>query len=401
MTVRIDFIPGMPPDFSSAEGNGDPASSRTNQVLKDSMPIVHINPGVPEFAQGGGIDMFYRKPDFENYKGILRKHGFELAESSHSRGLTLAYLADSFPTDTFANEYGENFFQSMTNIASEGAASLAQVLGVKSVSGMASKLPGIIEKGFDGPLGKSLGAGARAAQQGLANMIAPLAGGKGLQLVDRLMGGGRIDFPMLWKNSSYTPSYTMTIRLYNPNPASQEATEKYIVGPIAAIMLLGVPISDDNATYSWPFIHGFHSPGIYKLDPAFISNITIIKGGDQQQIAMNQKLALVDVRIDIGSLFNTMMIANSNNNKRPTVLSYLETLKDGKIVKAISDVSERAVVSEIDYPSEVKYIPTNKTGTGLDEVGQQTIMSRVSTGVKGVADSIINQIPGGFRIGNN
>jgi hypothetical protein len=116
---------------------------------------------------------------------------------------------------------------------------------------------------------------------------------------------------------------------------------------------------------------------------------------------MNQKLALVDVRIDIGSLFNTMMVASSTNTKRPTVLSYLENLKDGKVVKSISDVSERTVISEIDYPSEAKYLPTNKTGTGLDEVGQQTVMSRVNAGVKGIADSIINQIPGGFRIGNN
>jgi hypothetical protein len=401
MTVKIDFIPGMPPDFSSTEGNGDQASTRTNQVLKDSMPIVHITPGIPEFAPGGGIDMFYRKNDFDHYHSLLKSHGFELSSATHGTRLSLAYLADSFPTDSFTNEYGENFFQSMTNIASEGAASLAQVLGVKSVSGIGEKIPGILEKGIGGNVGKALGGAARTAHEGMSNMIAPLMGGRGMQVVDKLMAGGRIDFPMLWKNSAYTPSYTMTIRLYNPNPSSDEATEKYILGPIAAIMLLGVPISEDATTYSWPFIHSFHSPGIYKIDPAFISNITVIKGGDQQQIAFNQKLALVDVRIDIGSLFNSMMVAKGGSTRRPTVQTYVDNLREKKTVKPISTVqSQAAAVSDLDVLESGASIPTNKDATGIDEGGQKSITDRVNDGIKSVADSIINQIPGGFRIGN-
>jgi hypothetical protein len=207
---------------------------------------------------------------------------------------------------------------------------------------------------------------------------------------------------MLWKNSAYTPSYTMTVRLYNPNPSSDEATEKYIVAPIAAIMLLGVPISEDSTTYSWPFIHSFHSPGIYKIDPAFISNITVIKGGDQQQIAFNQKLALVDVRIDIGSLFNSMMVAKAGNTRRPTVLSYVENLKQKKAVKPISTVqSQFAEVSDLDVLESGPSLPTNKDATGIDEGGQKSITQRVNDGIKSVADSIISQIPGGFKVGTN
>jgi hypothetical protein len=394
MTVKIDFIPGMPPDFSSTEGSGDMANAKTNQVLKDSMPIVHIEPGTPNFKLGA--DYFVMGRAFKQYHDMLRNHGFELSSSIHNENLTLAYVADNFPTDTFANEYGENFFQSMTNIASEGAASLAQVMGVKSMSGMAGKLPGLVRQGIGGTAGDMLGGGLEKARDMAASIIAPLAGGKGLQLVDKLMAGGRIDFPMLWKNSTFQPSYTMTIRLYNPNPASEEATEKYIIGPIAAILILGVPISEDTLSYNWPFIHKITSPGIYSLNPGFISNITVVKGGDQQQIAMNQKLALVDVRIDMGSLFNSMLVSRANPG-RPTVLSYIENLKQTKAVQPISDVNGR--VSEIDYPPETRYLPGSVSNTGIDEGGEVPISQRVSDRIKSVADSIINQIPGGFKIG--
>lgn len=397
MTVKIDFIPGMPPDFTSMEGNGDMASSKTNQVLKDSMPIVHIEPGTPNFKLGA--DYFVMGRAWTQYHDFLKAHGFELASSIHNQNLTLAYMADSFPTDTFANEYGENFFQSMTNVASEGAASLAQVMGVKSVSGLAGKLPGLVRQGIGGTAGDMLGGGLEKARDMAASIIAPLAGGRGLQIVDKLMAGGRIDFPMLWKNSSFQPSYTMTVRLYNPNPASQEATEKYILGPIAAIMILGLPISEDSLSYNWPFIHKIVSPGIYSLNPGFISNITVVKGGDQQQIAMNQKLALVDVRIDMGSLFNSMLVSKSNPG-RPTVLSYIDTLRNGKSVQPLSDAGGRDV-SEIDYPPESRYLPGTVNNTGVDEGGEVSVSQRVSDRIKSVADSIINQIPGGFRVGTD
>jgi len=223
-----------------------------------------------------------------------------------------------------------------------------------------------------------------------------LAGGRAGDIIDSLMAGGRIDFPSLWKNSSYAPSYTMTIRLYNPNPASKEATEKYIIGPIAAIMLLGVPISSDSTTYSWPFLHSFHSPGIYKLDPAFISNITIVKGGDQQQIALNQSLALVDVRIDVGSLFNSMLVADKTITGRPTVFNYIETLRE---TKKVSPLSGHSGAQGREREDDAIRTRSNLPPSGGNTNDSGTLSDRVSERIKRLADAIINQIPGGIKIG--
>ncbi|MCK5601514.1 hypothetical protein KAR91_06595, partial [Candidatus Pacearchaeota archaeon] len=143
-----------------------------------------------------------------------------------------------------------------------------------------------------------------------------------------------VDFPQVWKNSGYTPSYTMTVRLYNPNPASLTATQKYIIGPLAALMLLGLPRSKDGSTYNWPFLHQIRAPGIYNLNPAFIQNVAVIKGGDQQSIAWNQRLAMVDVRIDFGSLYNSILAGEEYDSEmRPTLRNYLAAMEEEIEVK--------------------------------------------------------------------
>lgn len=332
---EIDFIIGMPPDLPIDDG----IQGRTNTVMRNSMPLAKIYPGVPSFQKG--LDLFQRRPTFSGgaeknysaYHPLLQSHGFTLSGNIHSNHIKVAYLADSFPTDSFSNEYGENFLQKFTDVASEGAASIAQMFGARTATEGISQTINALKA--TGETGQMIGGAAQGIGKGLETFFNNLPLGKsgfgGAQLIDTLLAGSRVDFPMVWKTSGFQPSYTMTIRLYNPNPKSTESTKKYIVGPIAALMLLGIPQTVDGSTYSWPFIHRIHSPGIFDLDPAFISNITVIKGGDQQQIAYSQHLSIVDVRIDFGSLFSTILAGRKKSSKsRPTLEKYINGMLDEK-----------------------------------------------------------------------
>ena len=225
------------------------------------------------------------------------------------------------------NDYGENFLQGFTNIASEGAATLAQIRGTRDVGQMFRQTTGSMKDtgGIVGGLGSLLDSAGTMARKTLESVL-PRSVMGGVDVVSRLAAGSRIDFPMVWKSSGFQPSYTMTVRLYNPYPGNKQSTLKYIAAPIAALLLLAIPISQDGITYSWPFIHKIVAPGLYNLDPAFISNITIIKGGDQQQITFKQTLGIVDVRIDFGSLFSSMLASVNDKRSRPTLTSYLSAM---------------------------------------------------------------------------
>jgi len=314
-----------------------PKSHVSNDMIINSMPVMEITPGTPKLQMG--LSVYRIIKDLVAYDKLLKSHGFSV-----NHPIKLAFIADSFPTDTFTNDYGETFLQKFTDVASQGMSEIIQMTGQRTGTGALEayeKWGKTVEKELDGTMGAIAGSFGKAAG-GLGKALGALGktteGTSGIrqmmgnagEIVDKMIAGHRVDFPMIWRNSGFTPSYTATIRLYNPNPSSEAMTKQYIIGPLAVILCLAMPQSNDGKTYSWPFFHKIRARGIYDLDPAVITNITVIKGGDQQQIAYNQRLGIVDVRIDFGSLY-TSMIAESEGvhaTNRPTLKSYLNSLSD-------------------------------------------------------------------------
>lgn len=310
-----------------------PSSYVSDSVIINSMPILRITPCTPNFESG--LTLFSVSEDWKSYKNILGGLGYELEKDQ----IQIAFIADNFPTDTFTNEYGETFLQKFTDVASQGMQQLSQMTGSRTGTQAIQKIGGGFKNigegmGGIGEILSGVGTGFEETGKALESIKGKMQGNKFLggtaKLIDKMVGGYRVDFPNIWTNSGFTPSYSVTVRLYNPNPASPEATEQYIIGPLAVILCLSIPRSDDGKTFNWPFFHKINCPGIYNLNPAVITNVTVVKGGDQQQISFNQKLAMVDVRIDFTSLYNTMVLEENQTfeQERPTVRSYLSSLKE-------------------------------------------------------------------------
>jgi len=307
-----------------------PSTYVSDSMIVNSMPIIEIIPCKPHFDSG--LNLFRVEDDRQAYDKILDNHGF-----SAPNPLKLAFIADNFPTDTFVNDYGETFLQKFTDVASQGMSQIMQMTGSDSATEGGKKIAGMLSNAAD-DFGESTAGGIlKSGASGLNQMAESLHNfsqssgktlGGSINLIDRMLAGHRVDFPQVWRNSSYTPSYTATIRLYNPYPGNPESTKKYIIGPLASILCLALPRSDDGSTFNWPFFHKIKSKGIYNLDPAVITNITVVKGGDHQQIAYNQNLSVVDVRLDFISLYNSILLEEGKNRStnRPTLRSYLDAL---------------------------------------------------------------------------
>jgi hypothetical protein len=318
-----------------------PSTWLSDEMIMNSMPVLEIIPCKPQFESG--LNLFSVEDDSTTYLKILAKHGF-----TTSTPIRAAFLADNFPTDSFTNDYGETFLQKFTDVASQGVSQLIQMTGQRDLTGAMQSMGSFTKEageGFgDGMIGDVLkqgGSGMQSIGSSLQNFQKNMSQqggfngmiGGGAQLINKMLGGSRVDFPQVWRNSGFTPSYTATIRLYNPNPGSEKSTLKYIVGPLAVFLSLALPRTDDGRAYNWPFFHKVSATGIYNLDPAVITNITVVKGGDQQQISYNQKLAMVDVRIDFASLYTSILLEEGDTplTNRPTLRSYLEQLsKDDK-----------------------------------------------------------------------
>jgi hypothetical protein len=376
---------GLPPD-----------TFVSNNMIKNTMPVATIYPQVPVFSLG--LSLYTAKKAWKPYNELLNYHGFKLERDS----IKIAFLADNFPTDSFQNEYGESFINKITDIASQGAGELAQVLGARTGTQALSQAAKTLQT-----IGAKMGGGAGAMLErvgggivgGVGKTTAALSelaksdelgagGARAIGLINRMMAGARVDFPQVWKNSGFTPSYQLTIRLYNPKPGDKRATQKYIVGPIIALLLLAVPQTQDGQTYSWPFLQAIDCPGIFKVDPSFIGNVAVIKGGDQQSFAYNQRMGIVDVRLDIGSLYNSMVAGKTNisEGNRPTLADYAKNMIDvgstEKVYKTPVGYTPTPVTEPT--PTTVQRAPTREEPT-------TTPTPRVSQAAEDTYDSLIDR----------
>jgi hypothetical protein len=383
-----------------------PASYVSDTAVVNSMPVMEITPCTPHFESG--LTLFRVNEAWDKYNGILNNLGFSLS----TQPIRLAFIADNFPTDTFSNEYGETFLQKFTDVASQGMQQLAQMTGsntgIEAIENIGKSFESI---GGDvgGTAGDIIGAGGTGAikmAQTLNKLKGNLASQSGfmkgsLNTVDKMLAGHRVDFPQVWRNSGYTPSYTATIRLYNPNPGSQSSTNRHIIGPLAVILCLAIPRSDDGKTFNWPFFHRIKSKGIYSLDPSVITNITVVKGGDQQQISFNQKLAMVDVRLDFTSLYGTMLLEEkkSMSPHRPTVRNYLESLKDNDSTVSYTRNEMRSAAANsanvTQQPGSV--FISSKSVTSSGALARESLLAK-NEAARRRKSSTISEVPAGDRV---
>jgi len=296
------------------------------------MIVAKISPCKPNISEG--FTLFSLVPAFKEYEDLLKKLGFKTSTQNH---IKVCFQADNFPSESFSNEYGESFLNKMADVASAGAAELTQMTGSKTATQALNKIGGAMKAGGGllGQLGQGLQAGMKSAGDAFKALTAgsPEAARLG-KLANKLAGGARVDFPNVWKNSGYSPSYNFTVKLYNPVPKSDDVTEKFLIAPLAALLVLTLPISDDGGeTYNYPFFCKVDCPGLFKINSGAISSISVQKGVESQ-VGFNQRIGMVELRIEFVDL-HTHMINGGKGDTKTTLYNYLENLRDSTEIEDI------------------------------------------------------------------
>lgn len=324
---------------------GGPPTTGTNVIVTENLMRnsglnILVQPCKPSMQTGLSLFTLDVNTGWDHYTKLLKDVEYKpSALQDGDKGLRIVCQAENFPSDTFQNDYGESFLNQITDVASSGFGQLSQMFGVEKATdairsgGGLSKEVGEAMGGTVGSLfeyfGKGLSAGSDSADKFIAANIND-TGIKGTiaNTMNKLLAGARIDFPMIWKGSSYSPTFSCTIKLYNPNPASLLSTKRYIHAPLAALLTLGLPQSVDMNAYNYPLFCRVDCPGLFKIQAGAISNITVTKGGDAGLVGFNQRVAMVDVRIDFVNLHSTLLLSGNGMENRPTLKGYLDNLLD-------------------------------------------------------------------------
>lgn len=150
-----------------------------------------------------------------------------------------------------------------------------------------------------------------------------------------LLGGGYIDVPKQWDNSSVElPTMTYNVKLISPygNPVSL-LTNVYI--PLLTLMAGIMPLATGKASYTSPFLINLEHPGRASIPLGMMTSLNITRGAselsfnkDNRALAIDVSFTIVDLStimampVSTGSIFGVDMTLDEDN-----VLSrYLSTL---------------------------------------------------------------------------
>ena len=122
-----------------------------------------------------------------------------------------------------------------------------------------------------------------------------------------IANGGKLLFPQIYQDSSYSQTYEIDMKLRCPNPTPLNWYMDIMV-PLGFLYALMLPRSTGNSGYTSPYlIRGFYK-GIFNVDLGIITDMGVSKGGEGHWT--NDGLpTVVDVSFTIGDLYNVLAMS--------------------------------------------------------------------------------------------
>lgn len=125
--------------------------------------------------------------------------------------------------------------------------------------------------------------------------------------------GGKILFPELWDDSTYTKNYNITIKLRTPD-ADKLSWYLNICVPLIHLLALAAPHHLSANGYSAPFLVRAYYKGIFNCDMGIITGMDISKG-QEGAWSVDGLPTQVDVNITLKDLYGAFSISNDENWK--------------------------------------------------------------------------------------
>jgi len=315
--MELPEVLGLPPmDSDALPGCKAPECHRDVEFTKCVFPRMRIYPCEQSFS--AGLEFFALKNDlgWAKYIDFLRINGGYEPNRNWKKYIDIAYQNTSGFTETYSNDFGQSSLVTMTTPLSQGAQEFMWVAGTNIADTINKKRQSGDKtmKMVDNMLGA---VGDAAESAGMSKTRRQQLG----KLAGSLVTGGKLNFPMIWKSTSFDRSYDITIRLYNLCPGNDDSNKKMIIGPMVALLPFVVPASEDGNTYKWPLIAKFDAPGQFRIEAGYIKTISVIKGGDSNDLAWNNRSGMIDLKISIGDLYSTMISSETvpKSSHAPTV----------------------------------------------------------------------------------
>lgn len=217
--------------------------------------------------------------------------------------------------ETLNNDTTETSLASTINGLSDKAREMQFLLGTSS---------GVLLEAFEGASGP-----ISQAKQNVMDMVNKLGDVTGnifgtlVNSVKTVVSGGRIIFPNIWSNSTFSKQYSVTIKLTTPD-FDKRSWYLNIYVPLCHLLALVLPRGSFPNGYTAPFLVKAFYKGMFNIDMGIITDMTINKGkeGGWTKDALP---TVVEVNFTIQDLYsNLSMTSDSDMYKMMTLQNISE-----------------------------------------------------------------------------
>ena len=149
--------------------------------------------------------------------------------------------------------------------------------------------------------------------QSAANKL--LSGGSLLGTIthsfDTVIAGGKLIFPEIWADSTFSRDYSIDIKLVSPDN-DDISIYLNVVAPLLHLLGFVMPIGTGPSAFVSPYLVRCSYKGQFNIDMGIITSMSITKG---QEGAWNHygMPTIVDVNFTIKELYGVMALANNNS----------------------------------------------------------------------------------------
>lgn len=240
------------------------------------------------------------------FKSTIEKINEKISdfESRLYYGNSIAFYINSDASfqDSFGNETTESSLSSLINGLSDKAREIQFLLGTSR------QMVGEAFDKVDGTLGP--------IKQQIDSIVNKVAGGNSIfatiaNSVKTIVSGGRLQFPQIWSNSSFSKSYSISIKLNTPS-TDRVSWWLDIYVPLCHLMGLILPRSEYINSYTTPFIVKAFYKGMFNIDMGIITEMTFTKGKEGSW-TKDGLPTVVDVSFTIQDLYSTMSMTSTES----------------------------------------------------------------------------------------
>lgn len=221
-----------------------------------------------------------------------------------------AFDASSMYTDFYINpaiSYSENFNNSVSASAIAGM--------FESASDMAKDIGFLLNTGAVNQdlVDKSNESAARALDSVVKKNLEGNNGilGRLIKGTTTVLSGANLIFPDIWKNSTYSKSYSIEIPLSTPYGSRRNIFLDILV-PMLFWVTLAAPRQYSVNSYGSPFLVRCHVPGIFSVDCGIVESLTITKGGDGSAWSVDGFPLQMNLSVSIRDLYSEIPISAIN-----------------------------------------------------------------------------------------